>query len=67
VPMLDRLLSGAWDWVEEIAVLVGLDPGALRSELADYVGQLLTSGQQHDVRYLAVVIRQTENRVRGAA
>jgi hypothetical protein len=67
VPMLDRLLSGAWDWVEEIAVLVGLDPGALRAELADYVGQLLTSGQQHDVRYLAVVIRQTEDRVRGAA
>jgi hypothetical protein len=66
-PMLDRLLSGAWDWVEEIAVLVGLDPGALRAELADYVGQLLTSGQQHDVRYLAVVIRQTEDRVRGAA
>jgi hypothetical protein len=65
--MLDRLLSGAWDWVDEIAVLVRMDPVALRAELSDYVGSLLTSGQRHEVRYLQAVVRKAQGRVRGAA
>src|SRR4051812_21212771 len=65
-PMLDRLLSGAWDWVPEIAVLVALDPVCLRAELADYVGSLLTTGQRHELRYLAAVVGRARV-VRGAA
>jgi hypothetical protein len=59
---LDRLLAGAWDWVPEIAGLVGLDPVMLRAQLQDYVGSLLTSGQPHDVRYLAQVVRKCQRR-----
>jgi hypothetical protein len=65
--MLDRLLSGAWDWVEEIACLVDLDGPCLRTELADYVGSLLTSGQRHEVAYLTAVVSKTRTRARGAA
>jgi hypothetical protein len=65
--MLDRLLSGAWDWVEEIACLVDLDGACLRAELADYVGSLLTSGQRHEVAYLTAVVSKTRIRARGAA
>jgi hypothetical protein len=60
--MLDRLLAGAWDWIEEIAALVGLNPLALRCELTDYVGSLLTTGQRHDVRYLAAVVQKARTR-----
>jgi hypothetical protein len=65
--MLDRLLSGAWDWVEEIACLVDLDGPCLRTELADYVGSLLTSGQRHEVAYLTAVVSKPRTRARGAA
>jgi hypothetical protein len=65
--MLDRLLSGAWDWVEEIACLVDLDGPCLRTELADYVGSLLTSGHRHEVAYLTAVVSKTRTRARGAA
>jgi hypothetical protein len=60
---LDKLLAGAWDWVEEIAGLVDLEPAALRRELADYVGSLLTSGTPHEVRYLTAVVQRVSRRV----
>jgi hypothetical protein len=65
--LLTREIRGAWDWVEEIACLVDLDGPCLRTELADYVGSLLTSGQRHEVAYLTAVVSKTRTRARGAA
>lgn len=53
---LPKLLLGAFDWCEELAGLIGVDPARLRVELTEYVGGLLTTGTRHEVRYLATVV-----------
>lgn len=53
---LERLLAGAFDWCDELGGLIALDPARLRHELTDYVGGLLTTGTQHEVRYLTAVL-----------
>jgi hypothetical protein len=55
---LPKLLAGAFDWCEEVAGLVALDPGRLRAELTEYVGGLLLSGQPHSTAYLSAVVRK---------
>lgn len=53
---LPRLLVGAFDWCEELAGLIAVDPAAFRAELTDYVGGLLTTGTRHEITYLTTVV-----------
>lgn len=55
---LPHVLQGAFDWVEELSGMVGLDPALFRRELVEYVGSLIISGQPHDVRYLVPVVQR---------
>lgn len=55
---LPRLLVGAFDWCDELAGLIAIDPARFRAELAEYVGGLLTTGTRHEVRYLPAVVRK---------
>jgi hypothetical protein len=59
---LPHLMQNAFDWVEELAVMVGLDPGLFRRELVEYVGSLVVSGQPHDVRYLVQVVQRSRRK-----
>jgi hypothetical protein len=62
VDQLPYLLQSAFDWVEELATMVGLDHTLLRPQLVEYVGSLITNGQPHDVRYLVSVIQRARRR-----
>lgn len=56
VLQLPRLLTGAFDWCDELEGMVTVDPVRFRAELADYVGGLLLAGQPHSTAYLPAVV-----------
>jgi hypothetical protein len=63
VDQLPYLLQNAFDWVEELALMVRLDPVRLRRELVEYVGSLIIHGQPHDVSYLTAVVKRAKQAV----
>lgn len=60
---LDRQLAGAWESLEEDALLVGLDPEKIRAELDVYTRGLLLASEPHDPRYLVRVVARCRTSV----